>query len=247
MEEKMKRTGLKTVQLLATCLLLSSLNVFSAAAAQEPVTLRFVSLAWQEQAIASVKEIVAAWNEANPDVQVEYQQVDWGSINDYLTTAFETGSVPDIFHNESTQILDFGRRGYLTDLAPLISDDMQSDIVEGAWATVDDGDDKIWGVPFLWESRIVLYNKDLFEAAGIDAPTVENPWSWNDMREAAKTPHEGKPLIILAQSNPFQAMPILEERFPRLHYVRFKSEDERARMNISIAESLGIYPIDYAH
>ncbi len=183
----MKRTGLKSIQLLATCLMLSSLNVFSAAAAQEPVTLRFVSLAWQEQAIASVKEIVAAWNEANPDVQVEYQQVDWGSVNDYLTTAFETGSVSDIFHNESTQILDFGRRGYLTDLAPLISDDMQNDIVEGAWATVDDGDDKIWGVPFLWESRVVLYNKDLFEAAGIDAPTVENPWSWNDMREAAKT------------------------------------------------------------
>jgi transketolase len=42
-------------------------------------------------------------------------------------------------------------------------------------------------------------------------------------------------------------MPILEERFPRLHYVRFKSEDERARMNVSIAQDLGIAPIDYAH
>lgn len=69
----------------------------------------------------------------------------------------------------------------------------------------------------------------------------------NDMRDAAKTKHEGKPLIILANSNPFHAMPILEERFPRLHYVRFKSEEERARMNISIADSLGVDPIDYAH
>lgn len=67
------------------------------------------------------------------------------------------------------------------------------------------------------------------------------------IREAAKTEHEGKPLIILAHSNPFHAMPILEERFPRLHYVRFKSEDERARMNIEIAKSLGVDPIDYAH
>lgn len=161
--------------------------VASSAFAQEATNLRFVSLAWQEQAIASVKEIVAAWNEANPDIQVEYQQVDWGSINDYMTTAFETGSVPDIFHNESVQVLDWGRRGYLTDLAPLISEDMRDDIVEGAWATVDDGDGAIRGIPFLWESRIVLYNEDLFEAAGIEAPTIDNPWSWDDMREAAQT------------------------------------------------------------
>ena len=67
------------------------------------------------------------------------------------------------------------------------------------------------------------------------------------MREAVKVPHEGKPLIILARTNPFNAMPILEERFPRLHYVRFKSEDERQRMNVSIAGDLGIEPIDYAH
>ncbi len=67
------------------------------------------------------------------------------------------------------------------------------------------------------------------------------------MRDAVKEPHAGKPLIILARTNPFHTMSILEERFPRLHYVRFKSEEERARMNISIAKDLGIDPIDYAH
>jgi transketolase len=69
----------------------------------------------------------------------------------------------------------------------------------------------------------------------------------NAMRDAVKEPHEGKPLIILANTNPFHSMSILEERFPRLHYVRFKSEDERARMNVSIAKDLGVEPIDYSH
>ena len=31
-------------------------------------------------------------------------------------------------------------------------------------------------------------------------------------------------------------------RFPRLHYVRFKSDEERARMNLEIAAELGIAP-----
>lgn len=66
------------------------------------------------------------------------------------------------------------------------------------------------------------------------------------IREAAREPHEGRPLIILARTSPFHAMPILRERFPRLHYVRFRSEEERARMNASIARDLGIDPVDYA-
>ncbi|SDE77078.1 transketolase [Limimaricola pyoseonensis] len=67
------------------------------------------------------------------------------------------------------------------------------------------------------------------------------------IRQAAREPHEGRPLIILARTSPFRTMPILEERFPRLHYVRFKSEAERARFNTSIAADLGVDPIDYAH
>lgn len=67
------------------------------------------------------------------------------------------------------------------------------------------------------------------------------------MREAVRAPHAGKPLIILARTNPFHTMSILEERFPRLHYVRFTSEDERARFNTSIAQDLGVDPVDVTH
>jgi len=64
------------------------------------------------------------------------------------------------------------------------------------------------------------------------------------MREAMRTDHEGRPLILLAESSPFRGMPTLEERFPRLHYVRFKSDEERARMNREIARSLGVASVD---
>ena len=65
------------------------------------------------------------------------------------------------------------------------------------------------------------------------------------MRQAAKEPHPGKPLIILAHTSPYRGMSPLKSRFPRLHYVRFKSEEERARMNNAIAAELGVAPIEY--
>ncbi len=158
---------------------------FGSVQAQQPVTLRFVSLAWQEQAIEAVKAVVDDWNAQNPNIQVEYQQVDWGSIQDFLVTSFETRSVPDLFHYEANPIRDFGQRGFLVDLMPVISDDLRNDVVPGAWATVTGADGEAWGVPFLWESLIVLYNRDHFAEAGIEVPTIENPWTWDQMREAA--------------------------------------------------------------
>jgi transketolase len=66
------------------------------------------------------------------------------------------------------------------------------------------------------------------------------------LRQARATPHEGQPLIILAHSSPTRGMEFLMRRFPRLHYVRFKSEAERAEMNVAIAAELGIAPVDLA-
>jgi len=66
------------------------------------------------------------------------------------------------------------------------------------------------------------------------------------LREAKAMPHDGRPLIILARSSPTQGMGFLQTRFPRLHYVRFKSEEERAEMNTAIAKELGVEPVDYS-
>ncbi len=59
-------------------------------------------------------------------------------------------------------------------------------------------------------------------------------------RQAAASAEPGKPLIILANTSPYQGMDFLKRRFPRLHYVRFKSAAERQEMQTAIAAELGI-------
>ena len=176
------RWSIRTGLLLALVLVLGLTSLGYA----EPVTLRFVSLAWQEQSVAANLAIVEEWNKLNPDIQVEYVQGSWDSIHDYMVTSFETRDVPDIFHYESAQIIDFSQRGYLTDLSPLIPEEMKADIFDGAWQSVSNEEGQIFGIPFLWESLIVLYNKDILEEAGIELPTSENPWTWDDLRRVAK-------------------------------------------------------------
>lgn len=53
---------------------------------------------------------------------------------------------------------------------------------------------------------------------------------------ACSTGHSNKPLAILAYTSPCQGIPLLEERYPHLHYIRFKSEEERARYKDALNE-----------
>jgi transketolase len=40
----------------------------------------------------------------------------------------------------------------------------------------------------------------------------------------------GKPLIVLADTNPCQGMDILQKRAPKLHYIRFEQEADRLQL-----------------
>lgn len=145
----------------------------------------FVSLAWQEQTLKVHKQIVEEWNNSHRQAEVEYVQSNWSSIHDYLITSFETGDVPDIFHYESSTIIDFGLRGNLVDLNEYLSEEIKNDIHPIAWESVRMKNGLIIGVPFIFESMIVLYNKKHFKEAGIEVPALENPWSWEDLKNAA--------------------------------------------------------------
>ncbi|MDE1991152.1 MAG: transketolase [Rhizobiaceae bacterium] len=65
-------------------------------------------------------------------------------------------------------------------------------------------------------------------------------------RNATESAEVGKPLIILANTSPFEGMPFLKKRFPRLHYVRFKSAEERHEMQAALSVELGVDPAEIA-
>ncbi|WP_245601577.1 ABC transporter substrate-binding protein [Hamadaea tsunoensis] len=186
------RTPLGRRSLLALPGLVATASLLSACSADDspeqstgPVKLRFLSLAWQKESVEANKAIVAAWNAANPNIQVEYVQGDWNSVHDQMLTAFEGGDAPDILHYESAAIGEFSGQGYLADLSGLLPADLKGQISPKVWDTVT-FDGKVAGVPFLLESQVVLANKKLLDAAGITVPAVDAPWSWDDFAENAR-------------------------------------------------------------
>lgn len=116
------------------------------------ITLRFQSLAWQQESVDANKELVEEWNAVHPDVKVEYVQGSWDSVHDQLLTSFEGGEAPDIIHDASDDLADFAYGGYLAELGELLPERLKSDIPQRSWETATFGDG-IYGVPFL-QSRV---------------------------------------------------------------------------------------------
>ncbi|MGV9456914.1 ABC transporter substrate-binding protein [Streptomyces sp. NPDC003635] len=145
------------------------------------VTLRFQSLAWQEESVAVNKELVEEWNASHPDVKVEYVQGSWDSVHDQLLTAFEGGEAPDIVHDASDDLADFAYGGHLAELTDLLPARLKSDIPERSWRTTTFGDG-VYGVPFLQEPRVLIANATWLKESGVRIPTPERPWTWPEFR-----------------------------------------------------------------
>ncbi|KUO19085.1 ABC transporter substrate-binding protein [Streptomyces dysideae] len=149
------------------------------------ITLRFQSLAWQEESVEANKELVKEWNATHPDVKVEYVQGSWDSVHDQLLTSFEGGEAPDIIHDASDDLADFAYGGYLADLTDLLSERLRSDIPQRSWETATFGDG-IYGVPFLQEPRVFVANAEWLKESGVRIPTPERPWSWAEFRSVTR-------------------------------------------------------------
>ncbi|MGQ4384874.1 ABC transporter substrate-binding protein [Streptomyces sp. SAS_270] len=149
------------------------------------ITLRFQSLAWQEESVAANKELVKEWNAAHPDINVEYVQGNWDSVHDQLLTSFEGGEAPDIIHDASDDLADFAYGGYLADLKDLLPARLKSDIPQHSWDTATFGGG-IYGVPFLQEPRVLIANATWLKKSGVRIPTPEKPWSWGEFRAITK-------------------------------------------------------------
>ena len=129
----------------------------------------------------------------------------------------------------------------------------EGQIWEGIQASVHHGIDNLWAIVDVNSQQVDGAMKDVMDVGDIvkkinsfGAVGIEiDAHDISALRDARKEDHKGRPLIILARSSPYKGMSFLKKRFPRLHYVRFNSEEEREEMNLSISNELGIEPIKY--
>lgn len=162
-----------------------------AAPADGPVTLEFWG--W----VPGLEDAVAEWNEANPDIQVDFFRMT-GDDGDKIPAAIDAGTAPDIVQMSSHSLPGHIINNRLTDITEWASG-LEDQFTESSWGTVTFGD-AVYAVPQDSGPTSLLYRADIFEQYGIAVPTT-----WDEYVEAGRALKAADPDIYLAQFSPNEA------------------------------------------
>lgn len=109
---------------------------------------------------------------------VEIQQ--WDGITTKLSTALSTTSTPDIVDIGNTQVAMYAANGALLDVTPFKEGLQQGQTWLGGLEEPATIDGKLYAVPGFAGARSVIYNKKMWEDAGI----VAEPTTWDELGAA---------------------------------------------------------------
>lgn len=144
---------------------------------------------WDVAQRASMQAICDAYTEKNPDVTIEVQVTSWNEYWTKLEAAAESNTMPDIFWMHTNQILYYSDFGMLADVTDLYADEdpnyYQNHFSDISIGNAQGSDGRTYGVPKDKDNLFLVYNKEMFDAAGVAYP--DEDWTWDDLVGASQT------------------------------------------------------------
>lgn len=139
---------------------------------------------WDNSQREAMQALADAYHEQNPDVTIEVQVTSWDEYWAKLEAAAGSGNLPDIFWMHTNQILLYADSGMLADVTDLYDDDTYSHYSDISIANTQGSDGRMYGVPKDKDTVCLVYNKEMFDQAGVAYP--DENWTWDDLTEASQ-------------------------------------------------------------
>jgi len=146
--------------------------------AQDKVTLNWAL--WDWSSVAYYKPLIDAYEQKNPNIKIEHTDLGSADYGQMVMTQLSGGATNlDIIQiKDVPNYIQLVRANTLENLTtalkePVDTPDTQALSVDGSY----------FGLPFRTDRWLLYYNKDLFDAAGVEYPT--NDMSWDAYYEKA--------------------------------------------------------------
>lgn len=143
-----------------------------------PVTItysNFISNGGNEE---NLQKIVDAFEAENTDIKVEVQTAAYGDYFTQLQTDLAAGTEADVFDVDAGSFANIQANGVLAEMAGVDASKYRTSVLDSYKV-----DGAQYGLPTSFSNVVLFYNKELFDAAGVDYPTAD--WTWADEQAAA--------------------------------------------------------------
>lgn len=149
------------------------------AAAQDNVKLTVLTHWNTAEQKDPLEAIFKQYTDANPNVEIELQTVEFGELLTRITTGALGGETTDIVHIYNLWLPDLAT-SILAAPPEAVSTDVSAAYAGGTVAGASYGD-QVWGFPTEVNTYQLIYNKKMLDAAGVTPPA-----KLSEMRDAAK-------------------------------------------------------------
>lgn len=153
----------------------------SRAAGGSPVTLTWSY--WGDPPERSINErIVQLFEAEHPEIRIVSRWAAYGDYVQQIKQWQDAGDPPDVAF--LSDVPEFAATGQLADLKPFIAAS-HFDLPDFYAQGVDRFryKDGLYGLPRDTDTKVIFYNKDLFDAASLPPPHAD--WTWDDLRRTA--------------------------------------------------------------
>jgi multiple sugar transport system substrate-binding protein len=152
--------------------------------AQDTITLTF-GHHWEAAFRPVQEEFDNAFMERHPEINFEVTYNTWADHNTVVPVWAAAGTLPDIIYVHGSRVAPWTAEGIISPIEELVEADTEFN-VEGIWEEalrLYRVDGLLHGIPYDHGPLILGYNKDMFDAAGMDYP--DETWTMETLQEAA--------------------------------------------------------------
>lgn len=143
---------------------------------------------------ALVQQNLNNFEKLHPNIKVNWSPIP-GDYPTKMRANVASNTVPDVFYLQPSMSNEYISSGKLLNLSPYMAHDnvKASDYYSTLLNPFVCTSGQVYGLPKDWNSLGVFYNKQMFQAAGLTAPSAG--WTWNDLQTDAQklTKNPGSP------------------------------------------------------
>ena len=127
-------------------------------------------------------DVLVHWQQLQPHLPVRWTDLPWGAVERKLLAAVFARTAPDVVNLNPPFAANLASKGGLTDLTPLLPEGTAERYLPAAWEACRDADAGQIAVPWYLTVRLSLVNRQLLQAADLEAP----PQRWSEVTAFAR-------------------------------------------------------------
>jgi len=193
-------------------LLIGSLLFLECGESQKEITGEATLQFWQfwtdPEVKPAVEELIKEFENENPDIKVRLTDLTWSDGHEKIVVAFSSNTAPDVLELGSDWVPEFSSQGVLLDVTD-IAERIKSNYL--MWDPVT-YHQRIYGFPWILDTRLIFYNKDLMEGVGLDPE--KPPETWDELLQYCEKINALKPEAYGFGANSFERHRLYKKFLP---------------------------------